>query len=61
MLTDKQLEALEQALYNKAMEGDYKIGLQLLKVNQKPIEQPKEAGAVVLPPILDPEEEEEEW
>lgn len=59
MLNETQLEKLEQLLYEKAMEGDVRIGLQLLKVTRvaaAPERREPEPGIVDLPPILeDPE------
>lgn len=62
MLTETQIEALEQLLYTQAMNGDTRIGLQLLKVNTRVPDsdgQPT-TGGVELPDVLEPPELEDE-
>lgn len=62
MLTTEQMDALEKMLYNKAMEGDMRVGLQLLKVQLRDADPQKPTpGKIELPDILPDPEAEEEW
>lgn len=52
MITPEQLAALEQVLYDRAMDGDTRLGLALLKLRDRAVD-PEQVGGVIILPMVE--------
>ena len=52
MLSKTRIQQLEQALFQRAMDGDNRTGLALLRLYAAPQPTQDAGGGVILPPML---------